>query len=304
MTVFSHLHPTQDLLFKKMLASPGHLSVTQGFIRDFFDLEVPLENIHLTHGYSIGHYTKILRDHLDDLHEVRRLFHVERDITIQVQVADLTIELQIQPHMAFLKRLLYYGFRRYTENYRPDIGYRSLLPVRSLALLGFPLYPQQELGCHHFVLTSDSADDVAAIPEFQLTVVEYRKSLFATEEQAAWCHFLNGQGIPQHAPDYLAEAATIINDANLTGEEKDLMNITMDEFIGIEMAEREAAVEEGHAEGLAQGLAEGLAKGLTEGHAEERAEIIRHAIAAGLSDQEISRITGLAQAEIAAQRSA
>ena len=61
-------------------------------------------------------------------------------------------------------------------------------------------------------------------------------------------------------------------------------------------------IQEGEAKGKAEGLAEGKAKGLAEGKAEgreeEKANMAKNMKADGLSHEDISKYTGLSQAEI------
>ena len=44
---------TNDLLFKKMLASEENKDITQGFIKDFCGLDAACEDIHIMNPYSI-----------------------------------------------------------------------------------------------------------------------------------------------------------------------------------------------------------------------------------------------------------
>ncbi|MCL1912386.1 MAG: Rpn family recombination-promoting nuclease/putative transposase [Eubacteriaceae bacterium] len=54
------LAPTNDLLFKKMLASEEPKDITQGFIRDFFGIEADLGEINIVAPYSINAYKAAL----------------------------------------------------------------------------------------------------------------------------------------------------------------------------------------------------------------------------------------------------
>ena len=48
--------PLNDLLFKKMLATESQKHILQGFIKDFFEMDVALDEIILVTPYSIKSY--------------------------------------------------------------------------------------------------------------------------------------------------------------------------------------------------------------------------------------------------------
>ena len=102
---------TNDLLFKKMLASEENKDVLQGFIQDFCGLEVTIEEIHIVTPYSIKRY----KDAANSIEGMLRL--IESDIAVQLRVLDVIVELQMYKDSYFIARALNYVFSRYCENY-------------------------------------------------------------------------------------------------------------------------------------------------------------------------------------------
>ncbi|MDR1077590.1 MAG: hypothetical protein LBL55_02800 [Propionibacteriaceae bacterium] len=64
--------PTNDLLFKKTLASEDHKTILQGFIRDFFGLDVPLRDLVVQNPYNIQAFDLVDPDRPEEPgHELR-----------------------------------------------------------------------------------------------------------------------------------------------------------------------------------------------------------------------------------------
>ena len=78
--------------------------------------------------------------------------------------------------------------------------------------------------------------------------------------------------------------------------------ITERDEINIRRTAEQKARAEGRAEGKAEGVAEGMAKGKAEGRAEGRKEglfeVAKSLLASGMSVSDVSRHTGLSEAEI------
>ena len=74
--------------------------------------------------------------------------------------------------------------------------------------------------------------------------------------------------------------------------------ITERDEINIRRTAEQKARAEGRAEGKAEGVAEGMAKGKAEGRKEGLFEVAKSLLASGMSVCDVSRHTGLSQAEI------
>jgi predicted transposase/invertase (TIGR01784 family) len=269
-----------------MLTSPNHLTVTQGFIHDFFGLEVELDQIHLQSPYSFDVVRQIANQHLEP-EQATRMFQTERDISIRVHTSDLIVELQVRREPHFLRRALYYLCRRYVDHYRPAVSYSSLVPVYALNVTGFRLF-DCEHSFHRFELNDSRGHGHQVIDDLTVSFLEYRKHEFDNERQAWWCQFLSGQELSDQAPAYLQEAANIINYANLEPEERVMIDV-MEKYETTLRGERQAAREDGWEEGHAEGR--------EEGREEERSRFLKAARAAGVSEDQIARLVELAEAE-------
>ena len=76
--------------------------------------------------------------------------------------------------------------------------------------------------------------------------------------------------------------------------------ITERDEINIRRTAEQKARAEGRAEGKAEGVAEGIAKGKAEGRKEGLFEVAKSLLASGMSVSDVSRHTGLSEAEIEA----
>ena len=74
--------------------------------------------------------------------------------------------------------------------------------------------------------------------------------------------------------------------------------ITERDEINIRRTAEQKARAEGRAEGKAEGVAEGMAKGKAEGRKEGLFEVAKSLLASGMSVCDVSRHTGLSEAEI------
>jgi predicted transposase/invertase (TIGR01784 family) len=181
--------PTNDLAFKKLLTSEDHKSVTQGFIKDLFKIDVELDKIHFRTPYTIYVVDQ------DDTESTQQLRTSIRDITIEVESADLTVELQIRKEVFFTQRALYYAANLLTARKEDskdtrDQTFQAILPVRSLNILGFNMF-----GCEHAQHTFWLKDDTWTGEQLTLDwlsvgFLELRKSMFVDDRARLWAKFL------------------------------------------------------------------------------------------------------------------
>ena len=255
--------PTHDLAFKKLLASPDHMTVAQGFIETFFALKVDLVDITITNPYAIVGNPEETADR-------RRLIQTFRDITYTVGLADVTVELQVRRRTHFEARALYYACNLFNRHYHetdPDTPdrdqyYASLRPVYSLNVLEY-----LHFDCAHAVHMFDLAD--ALWPEEQLRLgwlkvgfveIARTKTEFKAETQRLWCDFLASGQAPPGAPDYLREAASMINYVNLTGEEQAVIDL-VEKFEADRAAEIEWAEKDGEDRARRRMMGQAMSRG-------------------------------------------
>jgi len=97
--------------------------------------------------------------------------------------------------------------------------------------------------------------------------------------------------IPNNIDKEIKTALGIANEANLTNEELELQR-KRKEFIYIQKSSIELAKEKGHEEGLQKGKEEGIELG----EANMQKNIVLNAHKIGMTEQEISNITGISEA--------
>jgi len=103
------IKPPSDLGFKKITSAPESKDVLRGSIGDFFDLWIPLEEIHVTAPYDIRsyeEYVKLLKGG-EEISETLR--QTVQDVVADIKIADFTAEAQIKTDGYFSRRSLYYA---------------------------------------------------------------------------------------------------------------------------------------------------------------------------------------------------
>jgi predicted transposase/invertase (TIGR01784 family) len=120
----------------------------------------------------------------------------------------------------------------------------------------------------------------------RLHVLELPKTAGLDPGQEAWRRFLRTGRVGPGASGPLMEAASMLVEANLTCEEK-----AMIDYLEKALADHEAE--------LAWARNRGLEQGLKKGRAEGRAEVARRALAAGVDRATVAVFTGLSETVLA-----
>jgi len=212
------------LAFKKILASNDHKTVTQGFIKDFFDVHVELGDIHIVNPYSIHAYQEATTDGTFPVFR-----ETMRDATFELALADMTVELQLRPQTSLVYRGFLYMVELFLQGYN-KVGYQrvgdrygGLRPVWAVDLVDGMLFPDDDLP-FRLLLPHDPIRHVTLSPEvFRWGIFEFTKP-GAPPELARWRDFLKSGQAAASDPEYLHEAASIIDNANLTQEERDMIS--------------------------------------------------------------------------------
>jgi predicted transposase/invertase (TIGR01784 family) len=278
------IKPTNDLAFKKILASEDHKTITQGFIADLFDIRAGLDEIQIANPYSIH---PVAQPPGTEQEAAARLRETLRDITIFADSADLAVELQVERARSFEQRSMYYAAdlitrRKHASTASWDDTYGELRPVRLLSIAGWNLF-----GCphatHSFAFRDDTwPEEGLALTWLEVRFLELRKSVFPDDRSRRWARFLATGAVPEGSPGYLHEAAGLVDYWSLTSEER-AMTTLLERAREREAMERLGARDEGHEQGFARGLAQAAAGML----------------ARGMSAQAVADITGLPVGEVA-----
>jgi predicted transposase/invertase (TIGR01784 family) len=291
------LLPSNDVLFKRVMASPEFLNVPQGLFKDVFGLEVPLSAIHLRSPYSV---LEVPVDNVSAL-RFRQFF---RDISYDVEIANITIEMQIRAQSSYLERALGYLTSLYTDSIDFSVPsparYGTVKAAWSMNLLAHDLFPGDLQALRVFTL-KDQANteldipvdpaDSDGVPPLKLGFFELTKPTIDPVLKAWQQLFLTGQAAG-HSPKYIKDAATLANRANLDPKEVKMLDFATRERIE-RAAELHYATNAGRAEGEIIGEARGEARGEAIGESKARAEIARTLLAAGQNPEFVSQVSGI-----------
>jgi len=293
------ISPTSDLGFRKSLSSPESKDVLQGLIGDFFNVRPALDDITITSPYSIKAYKELLKLADGTEHAVTKLRQTIKDISADFKVAGFGVEIQISKSTYFSKRSIYYACDSFCANYnRPGemeqdydgsfLLYSSLKPIFALNILGYPHFPGDDDALRIFRFYDPDRNkafdkDYLAIAYFELT-----KSHVESVNLRHWWHYFNTGEASDDAPEYIKKASRIIDKANLTQEERDMIG-------QIERAE------EIYKDTIYTARIEGEKIGEARGEkAKEHAiiTIARNALHMGMTIADASQLTGMAEDEI------
>jgi len=297
--MLKRVSPTSDLAFKKILASEDHKTVTQGFLKDFFGVDVPLDDIHIVNPYSIHAYEE------DGKTGRRKVFReTSRDVTIAVSLADVTVELQMHRTPAFIERSIYYATDMQNARYNQEtrsLGrlaadrFGSIRPAWSLAILGYTEWADERPFRMGIMCDEETREPfeprMLRIGYYELTKPDTNPA------RARWQQFLLTGVAQPDDPGYLREAAAIIEYANLSREERRMVTSEQraaDYYDGGLVYARQ----EGIQQGMQQGIEQGMQQGMQQGTLGAKLDAARAALRLRLTHDQVMAITGLDAATV------
>jgi predicted transposase/invertase (TIGR01784 family) len=225
------LKPTNDLMFKKTFASECNKTIIKGFVKDYFGIEA--ETITVKNPYSIEAYKK-----MEDEKEETELRETRADITYEAEDSALTVEIQVKKTDFYDRRALYYACDAYRAAYNDPKRltayadgkvnrYESLRPLYALNILAYNHFKEDSDALHKFELYDRKhgiilTDEKTGKELFAVTFFESGKLAVENENQKYWQMYFNGQPVPEEAPEYIKEAAKLLDIANLNEEEREM----------------------------------------------------------------------------------
>ena len=282
---------TDDLVFKKVFASPQNSHILIGFINDVLGLGVT--EVHVEDTYNIRTFY--------EENKKPKLSYTQVDVLARLGNGSLvTIEMQVHKKTWFLERMVFYVNETYNSNYgkqelevsreeSADSGrkYSALRPTYGICIMMNNEFEEDNKPVHHFTLYDVENELFLQNKDGQVLInvifLELKKS---SEEMKAglkdWFdYFLSGK-VATEAPKYLQDACRVAEYQNLEQEEKKMISAK-------EKAEQDAGAEREYIwqEGRAEGRAEGKAEGRAEGEAKGRTELIKTLLSKGKSIEEI-----------------
>ena len=292
--------PTSDLGFKKLTCEETNKDVLQGIIGDFFDLWIPLDDIHITVPYDIRSYDEYLK-RLSGGNEIsEKLRQTIQDVAADIKIADFGSEIQVRSDKYFTPRCLFLAFARFCSNYsvpgkmvfRYDgkpIRYSSLKPVYYLNIIDYPHFIGDDDALRIFTFNDRVRNKSLDREYMTIAFFELGKNNVETSNQRHWKKFFKTGEAPDEAPEYIKKAARVIEKANLTQEERKM-------YDQLQTAQdiHDSVVYTAQIEGERIGEA----RGKVEGKIEERLVIARNALHMGMTIAQTSALTGLTEDEI------
>jgi predicted transposase/invertase (TIGR01784 family) len=293
----SRVLPTNDLAFKKILASEDKKDIACGFIKDFWGIDTTEDNLHIGNPYDIKHYREILEETGEGILKLRPTI---KDISFSVKAHELLIELQIHTEKFFTERSLYYPFSKFCGNYnregfmerskmgKPD-RYSSLIPVYSLNILGYNHFIDDKKAYRTYTLYDEENRRNFDKDLIKISYLELYKEELENENQRYWRDFIVSGEIAESAPGYMKEAAMILDYTNLDEEEQRMVD---------EMEKAQATYDGQLFTAYSEGEEAGIEKGIERGIEHEKLETARKALTQGLSVELVHEITNLDAATI------
>ena len=218
------------------------------------------------------------------------------------------VEMQVAEFDFFHKRILYYTSQSYVAQIDKGIGYHKLQPVYFIGILEFEIGQNQNYFSRHKVLDVETKEQIIQDVEFNfIELPKFTKRIEQLETSIdQWTYFIknaeNLTVIPESVTDEgLKEAYIEADKHNWTQLELDdyeRASISERDKIGrVEFAVRKAE-KSAKIEGKIEGKKEGKIEGKIEGKMEEKMQVIKQGRKMGLSNEDLAKLTGLAEGEI------
>jgi len=266
---------TNDLMFKKLLASEENKDILQGFIKDFCGLDVPCDEIHIETPYSVEFYKKALGENK------KRLYRIESDIAVELRSLNIIVELQMYRDDYFFARALYYTFERFIKNYgtpgkmvgtragKPD-KYSSLKPVYAVNIVDGKLFQKDNDAIRTFTLYDTEHYSGLDKDWIRLSFLELDKAYIENTNQKYWHDFFSRGIVPSTAPAYIKRAQSVTDIINMDEEERSMLS-TYEKNKAKHYSQYNTARREGKKEGI-DALAKLIMQGVPLDEAVERAK--------------------------------
>lgn len=249
-------------------------------------LGLPIETVTITTPYAIDTFYKD--------HATHKLQDTEVDLKAELSDGSVvTIEVQLQQHQFFKERVLYYALETYIANYsKQTVGnkYRSLTPVFGINIIDFILFPQSEGVLQHFELYNKAANlpyqRSGAQPPIALTFFELAKR--QPHQRSVineWRRYFKTGVVSKQAPPYLQQACHLAQYQNLSKEERTMVDAT----------QKARDIQEAF---MADAEERGIERGIERGERQNQMKIIHRMRTKGMSNEEISVLTGIESSEI------
>jgi predicted transposase/invertase (TIGR01784 family) len=287
--------PTNNLLFSKCFSSPQSTEILSGFINDVLGIKV--NDIHIENPYDVAWIKE-------------RLSYTTVDVLARLPDRRLvTIEMQCLPQKSFDLRAAHYLSSRYVASYGDerlipkdyqgqgqDAKYASLHPVCGINVCNFALFKKNDDPLRIFKLYDTTYNEEYAGGLLTIVFLQLvKKPLTGQEKLRPWFEFFKGLPLSGDVPDYIIRAQEMTKYANLSKEERKMIDDaerSREDMKGQLCYAREEGEKRGEQRGIALGEKRGIALG------EQR--IIQQMSANGFDIPSIAKATGYGERQVAA----
>ena len=185
--------------------------------------------------------------------------------------------MQVRRQNAFEARAIFYIAETYANAYsRYKNGYEDLVPIYSLNILVDSFY-KDDLGFKEFILLDRHTHTAMNTDYLTIGFLELNKGNLYNENQRYWQKYFLNENVTNGAPEYIKEAASIIDRVNLGEEEREMLSI--EEKVRADLSSIISTAKE---DGIEQG----------------KIELAQKLIEAGIDANFISSISGLPKTDI------
>ncbi len=273
---------TNDIAFRKIFGNDSKKKSLISFLNAVIDLpkNEQIIDVEITNPYQLGKLSG------------------GKSTIVDVKAKDekgniFIVEMQVAEFEYFHKRILYYTSQSYVSQIDKGVQYDKLRPVYFIGILEFEISKlNANYYSRHKVLDVETKEQVIQDVEFNfIELPKFDKTIDQLETSIdQWTYFIkNAENLtlmPENVKDEgLKEAYTEANQQNWTKEElEDYQRASIkerDEIGRIEFAEKK-----------------GKTEGKIEGKIEEKLEVIKQGRKLGLSNADLSKLTGLTEKEI------
>ena len=272
---------TNDIAFRKIFGNDNKKKSLISFLNAVINLprNEQIVDVEITNPYQLGK----LSGGNSTIVDVKAKDEKGNQFIVEMQVAEFDF---------FHKRILYYTSQGYVAQIDKGVHYDKLNPVYFIGILEFEIGQNRNYFSRHKVLDVETKEQIIQDVEFNfIELPKFDKTIDQLETSIdQWTFFIknaeNLTVIPESVKDEgLKEAYTEANQQNWTKLElEDYLRASIkerDEIGRIEFAEKKA-----------------ILKGKLEGKLEEKIDVIKQGRKLGLSNADLSKLTGLTEKEI------
>ncbi|GHT28215.1 hypothetical protein FACS18942_08450 [Planctomycetales bacterium] len=234
------------------------------------------------------------------------------DVKIQTKSGRIVdVEIQVEPEIPLIKRLLFYQSKMITEQIGEGNDYGVIKPVINIVITDFTVIHNSPVYHHRFRLY-DAANKVELTDMKEIHILELTKLPKKSDmtELFDWLMLIKAQNgeeyemVAKNKPVFKKVVAVV---KQLSADEQARAEYDKHELWRMDYAASmrnakkiglRAGLQQGLQRGLQRGIEEGLQQGIEKGTQDRSREIARNSLKEGIAIEVIARLTGLTKQEI------